>query len=347
MNKLKEKFRKFNLQFNEDWFVNYASVVFNKETKWMISLGNKFALPVSKENCCPIPLIADIEQWVQTLKDDTEKEIIRSKIANRITNYKRKLKNTEKEKYILSIYDETKHFLKELGDKIMITTADKGNKTVILYRDEYKAKMNQLLDDRTTYRRTREDPTEKLQKINNNMITDLFKNKHIDKFERLNMTNHAAAAPELYGLPKIHKENIPLRPISSSLKVPCYNLAKFIGKTLKELISPVYNIKNSTQLKERLNDIILEKDEIIVSFDVVSLFTNIPTQLAIRNILDKWETLKSHTTISRSHFLKLLQFCLVDDNYFTYDGKFYHHHTVCLWGTPYPQLLRTLFSIHC
>lgn len=335
INKLKsDKFRKYNFTFNEDWFINYTSVNFNLESKWLLSLGNKFALPVNNKNFSPIPLIADIEQWVQTIKDDTEKEITRSKIANRITQYKRNLRNNDKEKFILNIYEETKQFLKEHEDKIIITSADKGNKTVIMYKEEYKKKMEKLLDDKTTYKTIREDPTAKLQRMNNNIITELFKNNHISRFEKLKLTTHAAAAPELYGLPKIHKEDLPLRPISSSLKVPCYSLAKHIGSVLKNLVSPTYNLKNSSQLKEKIDQITLDNNEIIVSLDVVSLFTNIPIHLAIKNIMNKWETLKNFTTITRPMFLKLLRFCLEDNNYFTFNSKFYHQTYGMPMGNP-------------
>ena len=112
----------------------------------------------------------------------------------------------------------------------------------------------------------------------------MFKAGHIDKFEKIDLTTHAAATTELYGLPKIHKENTPLRPISASMRVPCYRMSKYIGRILRNIISPVYNIKNSIELKQRVNDEKLDEKEIMVSFDVVSLFTNIPIYLAIKKI---------------------------------------------------------------
>lgn len=330
----KDKFEKFNFVFNEEWFINYTNVEFEMENKWLLSLGNKFAMPVNKKNFAPVPLIADIEQWVQNVKDETDKEIIRSKMANRISYYKRNLRNNEKERFITCIYEETRKILKENENKIMITTADKGNKTVVMFKNEYKIKMNKLLEDKITYKTIREDPTAKLQRTNNNIVTQLQKTGCITKFEKIAMTTHAAAAPELYGLPKIHKENIPLRPISSSLKVPCYNLAKYVGQILRNLISPLYNIKNSLQLKEKLDGVTIDVNDVLVSFDVVSLFTNIPIHLAIRNILDKWENIKEHTRISKSQFLKILQFCLNENNYFTFDNKYYHQTYGMPMGNP-------------
>lgn len=329
-----KKFKNFNLEFNENWVVNHTDIVFGLESRWLLSLGSKFALPVNNKNFAPIPLIADMEEWVQNIKDESEKDIQRAKIANKITSFKRNLKNTDKEKFILTIYEETKKIIKEHEEKIIITSADKGNKTVIMYKEDYKRKMKELLEDKTTYKQIEIDPTTKLQKTNNNFITKLHKEEHITKYDKLKLTAHAAAAPELYGLPKIHKQNIPLRPISSSIKVPCYNLSKFIGKILKNLISPTYNIKNSYELKDKLENIVLDKDDIIVSFDVVSLFTNIPIHLAIKNILVKWDKICNFTTIPKQQFLKLLQFCLSENNYFTYNNKFYQQTYGMPMGNP-------------
>ncbi|XP_065362047.1 uncharacterized protein LOC135955617 [Calliphora vicina] len=335
MTKLKhERFEKLNLVYNDDWFINHTSIEFEMEHKWLLSLGNKFAIPVDRKNFTPIPLIADMEQWVQGIKDDTEKDITRSKIANRIAYFKRNLRNTEKDKFILSIYEVTRNFIKKHEKDIIITTADKGNKTVILYRRDYMEKMYQLLDDKSTYRKIEIDPTTSLQKRNNNLITQLGKDGYITRYEKFNMTTQAAAAPELYGLPKIHKDGIPLRPISASMKVPCYSLSKYIGTILRNIVSPKYNIQNSVELKRKLESVSLENDDIMVSFDVVSLFTNIPIHLAIRNILDKWKTLKEHTAIPRQTFLKILQFCLTDNNYLTFDNKFYHQTYGMPMGNP-------------
>ncbi|XP_036320814.1 uncharacterized protein LOC118735267 [Rhagoletis pomonella] len=188
---------------------------------------------------------------------------------------------------------------------------------------EYKEKMKGLLSDRDTYKTIRMDPTQKLLRRNNNIVNDLYKRKNIDNHKKYQLTCTAATAPRLYGLPKIHKENTPLRPISAFTNVPCYKLSKFIGQTLKEIVSHEYNVHNSFQLKDRLKNIRIEEDEILISFDVVSLFTNIPVQFAIRIIMEQWTSLQRHTTLTRKQFLTTLEFCLRDNNYFLYDGTYY------------------------
>ena len=183
--------------------------------------------------------------------------------------------------------------------------------------------MNQLLEDKNTYKITRTDPTNKLIKLNNNLITEIYKLNQIDSKQKYKLHCSAANAPRLYGLPKIHKKDVPLRPISSSTNVPCYQLSKHIGNILQNIISNEYNIKNSTELKNRLDKITLDDDDILISLDVVSLFTNIPIYLAIKNIMEEWDNIKHHTQINKTKFLQILNFCLRENNYFKYENDIY------------------------
>ena len=45
-----------------------------------------------------------------------------------------------------------------------------------------------------------------------------------------------------------------------------------------------FSVKNSIDFIERIKDVVIEKDNILVSFDVVSLFTSVPVDCAIKSI---------------------------------------------------------------
>nr|CAH7717099.1 unnamed protein product [Callosobruchus chinensis] len=76
---------------------------------------------------------------------------------------------------------------------------------------DYQQKINELLDS-TDYKKLDKDPTmTRLRKINR-----LIRISSLPEDTKKRVTVSEAQPPRLYGLPKIHKENVPLRPISSS-----------------------------------------------------------------------------------------------------------------------------------
>ena len=85
---------------------------------------------------------------------------------------------------------------------------------------------------------------------------------------------------------EIHKENSPLRPICSSVNAPD-SLSKYIIRILNNLTNDSkYNIRDSIDFKKRINNKSIGDDEILISFDVVSLFPSIPVDYALK-IIDK------------------------------------------------------------
>lgn len=85
-----------------------------------------------------------------------------------------------------------------------------------------------------------------------------------------------------YGL---HKEDIPLQPIVSAIGSPTYKLAKELARILAPLAGNTSSfVNNSTEFVNKVCSIELEEDDILVSFDVVSLFTKVPIDKALKVI---------------------------------------------------------------
>jgi hypothetical protein len=95
----------------------------------------------------------------------------------------------------------------------------------------------------------------------------------------------APKPPRLYGLPKIYKEGIPLRPIVSTIDSPTYAIAKYIARVLHPFTgqSETY-VKNSYHFTEIIKTIQLGPENMMISFDVESLFTNVPVDDAMEII---------------------------------------------------------------
>ena len=96
-----------------------------------------------------------------------------------------------------------------------VLRADKTNKTVIINSNDYSKKIIELLADKKTYKEIKQDPTNKNQKTNNELLDRWDKKAYITPATAKKLQNRNAVPPKIYGLPKLHKENVPLRPIVS------------------------------------------------------------------------------------------------------------------------------------
>ena len=94
--------------------------------------------------------------------------------------------------------------------------ADKGVALVVMDRADYNNKSHKLLEDRGTYREIKTDPTNKLKKKLVSLLKKIKAEGGISDQLYKKMYPTGAVAPKFYGLPKIHKRDIPLRPIVSS-----------------------------------------------------------------------------------------------------------------------------------
>ncbi|XP_074641212.1 uncharacterized protein LOC141898959 [Tubulanus polymorphus] len=122
---------------------------------------------------------------------------------------------------------------------IKISKADKGGKIVILDLDNYNVKMQSLLDNPGVYKKLKSNPLPRMQANFNRSLSDIIKRFPSAKETLNKFHSRLPSLPYIYGLPKIHKDNVPLRPIVSNCNSPTYRLSKFLAKQL----SPVLDIR--------------------------------------------------------------------------------------------------------
>jgi tRNA A37 threonylcarbamoyladenosine biosynthesis protein TsaE len=73
----------------------------------------------------------------------------------------------------------------------------------------------------------------------------------------------------MYGLPKIHKVDVPFRPIVSSINSPTYSLSRFYGDVINnDLYKTESFVKNSEELRDFLLSIRIPQGYAIISLDV-------------------------------------------------------------------------------
>nr|CAB3263310.1 uncharacterized protein LOC108950552 [Phallusia mammillata] len=257
-----------------NWVMNLSDYQPTVDETKVLQLGLNFAAAprvVPKEQ-----IIAAVEKgiWQQPAHI---KAIIQGKLAKCLRTHimgQSNLSNTEHQA-IRSLRS---------NEDISILPADKGNCTVIMNRPDYDKKMSDLLLDTSTYKRLKRDPTRKSERVLNKFVGKLHTERQCISeavFHQLHSTD--GSAPRIYGLPKIHKEGIPLRPIVSFVGTPTYNLAKYLAKVISPLVGNTeWTVSNSSKFVQEIAQLPpLSNEELMVSYDVVSLFTSVPVELAM------------------------------------------------------------------
>ncbi|BHF80878.1 hypothetical protein SprV_0702400600 [Sparganum proliferum] len=276
----------------------------------------------------PVNMIAAVESILsQTEATEETKSLIRHQVLS--------LLMAHRPREVLSKVE--RDALRELkADKDLVTVpADKGRSTVVLDRTDYLQKAKGLLEDRQFYVPCATNPVKALTREINATLLALENSGAITPTDRRMARPQDTALARFYGLPKVHKDGAPLRPIVSLKGTPTNGLAKWLFRRLKFLTAESdTTVSSSAQFLEKLKGLSLHPNEVMVSFDVTSLFTSIPQDLAIETIelllQSKYD--ETENRLGRAQVLQLLKFCL--RAYFTFDGTIYEQVKDTPMGSP-------------
>ena len=167
---------------------------------------------------------------------------------------------------------------------IVITKPDKGSGIVLLNRRDYLSKMMDILSDQSKFKKlgpaSQFDFTVKIQAAFQRRMYKWLQRKLITLSTYNSIRPTGAQRPKLYGLPKTHKPNCPLRPILSMVGTSQHKIAKYLVSILQPVLDKYsrYTIKDSFSFVEMLNNIPSTSINNVhmCSFDIKSLFTNVP-----------------------------------------------------------------------
>ena len=161
----------------------------------------------------------------------------------------------------------------------------------------------------------------------------------------------------MYGTAKTHKfqnikeitsDNIKFRPIIDQTGSLTYNASQIIASYLKPLCYNEYTIKDTQSFSIQLQELPpLADNEEDVSYDVISLFTNIPVYDTINYILDQIYKHKKLKPICNKLIFKRLLLKLSTDCTFTFNNKFYKQIEGCTMGGPLSVTLSDIHMTRC
>ena len=246
---------------------------------------------------------------------------------------------------------------------LIIKQADKGGAFVIMDADFYADKMLDHLKDEETYEKLEGNIDEKVKKKMMQLINNHA--KCFTKKEQDFLTKFEQKTSNMYGLPKIHQSSaiehevkksnseyincqapkeLKMRPIIAGPVSPTQRLSNFIDILLKPLVSYVTSFVRDdfdflTHLPEKL-----PLESVFVTYDVNSLYTNIPHDEGLKSIefwIDKYpNTINSR--FSKEFILDAIKFIL-NNNTFHFDDNHYVQKRGTAMGTKMAPTYATLF----
>ena len=329
---------------------NYSNRILSQREKYLLSFGLDFCLPVFKPSFYRYFLA--FESFVSRLQQ------FQLAAGYNFSNVIRDVKtiaskhfyNFKSHKVFSPIFSKSDfNLLKDLGkDKdIVVCKPDKGRGVVLLNKTDYITKMKDILSDFTKFTLCQFDDvfsvTQKIEDKVSRFLRKLTTLGTIDNDDLRRLMPHGSSPAVMYGLPKVHKAGVPLRPILAAYNTPSFHLAKFVVPILSEFTVNEYTLKNSYEFFDSMSSLHLPNSFFMASFDIQSLFTNVPLDETI-NICIKhlFNDSSNFLGMTKNIFKNLMSLC-VKDFYFLFDGVLYKQIDGVGMGSPLGPTLANVF----
>ena len=167
----------------------------------------------------------------------------------------------------------------------MIIRSDKGNGVVVMDKVIYNQQMYALLSNKNEFKKLSEDPP----KLREGQLQRYLR-EFLDDGTCEGIYPSGSQPSRLYGTPKVHKIKSdsrvpPFRRIVSSIGNFNYNISRFLCDMLTPFILTDYCTHDLFSFVKEIQEVSVS-DYFMVSYDVCSLFTNIPSNEIIDLAVD-------------------------------------------------------------
>lgn len=332
-------------KFN-DRVVNKTNVNFTIDEIKYIELGHKHNnISMYNNEYTMKNTVAEIESVLKQIPY-ADREHARHLITDKLKEIQIKEKLNDKLENEISIQNKIIKSIKQKvkNNKLIITKSDKGNTTVILNKQIYIDKTIEFLN-KNNIQQIKRDPTNIFQTNIKNTIKDT---KYIfDIKSKKSLINMNPNAPYLKAYPKIHKDNMPIRPIINYRDAPAYKISKFMNTYINNnyIYTNNRSIKNSTDFAKHIHNINIKSNYEMISLDIVNMYANIPIDETITLIENNF----TNNNVTNKHTINeaiILLRMIMKQNYFNFNNKTYIQNEGLPMGSPISGTMANVFIDH-
>jgi len=199
----------------------------------------------------------------------------------------------------------------------IITKADKGNSLVVTYDTSYSNKIHDFIHKNGAI-----ETCNKTTVFQREVKRTLSLSKTLIRPEsKWRFVNMNPQTPRLKGMIKVHKDNMPIRPVVDYTEAPAYYLARELNNILDTLLPlpNAFNDTNSLQLMNEVSDIPFTTDLHLASLDMTDMYSNIPTD-DIEHIISSMCVYQDINTELMSEILAFTK-TVLSQNYYGYNER--------------------------
>ena len=268
-----------------------------------------------------------------------------------ISKIETKLRNTcEKYSKVKVLYRHRKIVLELSKNKnIVILKQDKGRGVVVMDKHKYLEKCMSMLTTKH-FKLVDSDPTKTLESKVQRSLRKLKSRLSTYEYKKLYPTGSCPG--KFYGTAKLHKlpvngkiDDLLIRTIVSNINTATYQLAKHLSKVPSPLRESEHNIKSTKDFIRQVKEEPIPAGYEMVSFDVKSLFTNVPLDRTIDIILNRiYDHKELETPITRCEMKEMLTLC-TKNVHFTYNRKIFVQTDGVAMGSPLGPVFADIFMI--
>ena len=286
----------------------------------------------------PKELLAEIDDLMDHCRVSKVPEEIITDINVKTLAYIKRCKKMKSSRNI----QMTSKYLKEHG--LLAIPFDKGVGICVMRKEDYHTRMDQIIalpqfQKLVKNRKNAKNPVLKEEDRVLALLKTLLEENKIDEVLYHRLKPMGSQPARLYGLAKVHKEDIPMRPVLSMPGSVYHRIAEYVAEHLAKV--PQCNINTSSAaICERVKEVRLEEDEELVSYDVVSMYTNVPVHEAIQICTDMLYSLTpdKRPNIEKDTFIQLCRTACCEVVMLTHDGYYIQKEGLAMGSSPAPHL---------